>query len=798
MIAGRYVGLAALVIGSAGAALLDRLREVHSEALAAAELPFEKLVEGLETERSLSWTPLFQVMLALQNAPFEELTLPGLELTLLDVDPGIAKFDLLLSLAERKGRLEGFLEYDTALFDPTTIRRLEAHWRRLAAGLAEAPQRPVSSLPQLSAAESHQVCREWNDTEWPGAGVTDLPDLLERSCRRAPDSVALVFEGRHLTYGELGRRVGGLADRLRERGVGPERLVGVVMERSLELPGVLAAVLRAGAAYVPLDPELPSSRIAWMLEDALGAGPGTVLAGGRFAEPLRAAGLDVLTVEAAWTARPSSGWSPVLPGGDSPDRLAYTIYTSGSTGRPKGVMNSHRGIVNRLAWMADLLSLDGDERVLQKTPTSFDVSVWELFWPLVAGATLVLARPGGHRDGGYLVRCLQEESITLAHFVPSMLQVFLENEVEGCHALRRVVASGEALSTELARRFARRLRAELLNLYGPTEAAVEVTWWPCRWGTGRDGVPIGRPVPGVSAQVAEPDLTPTPVGVAGELYLGGVQVARGYWNRPAMTAERFVPDPWSGIPGARCYRTGDRVVRRTGGEIEFLGRLDHQVKIRGVRLELGEVEATLAEHPTVREAVVVLRDDGPGGDWLVAYVVPAGEPVEGRSLQEYLRERLPGPAVPGAVVPLEALPLNPSGKVDRRALPAPESHRHTAQAPFVAPGGDLERRLAGLWSSILGLEQVGVEDNFFDLGGHSLLAAELHGRLERELGADLELLDLFRHPTVRSLARHLSAGSGRAEEEASLAILQEQLQEDKQALRDRRRRARARREKSLV
>ncbi len=449
---------------------------------------------------------------------------------------------------------------------------------------------------------------------------------------------------------------------------------------------------------------------------------------------------------------------------------AYIIYTSGSTGKPKGVVNTHRGILNRLLWMQDAYRLTASDRVLQKTPFSFDVSVWEFFWPLMFGARLVVARPEGHKDGEYLVKTIVDQRITVMHFVPSMLQLFLETPgVEKCDCLRHVICSGEALSPDLQNRFFSRLDARLHNLYGPTEAAVDVTYWECR----RDGhlktVPIGRPVANTKIYILDSQMHPTPVGVPGELHIGGVQVARGYVNRPDLTAEKFVPDPFSDDPGARLYKTGDLARYLPDGDIEYLGRLDHQIKIRGLRIELAEIESVLIQHPAAREAAVVAREDTPGDQRLVAYVVlkPAS-PLSSTELRDHLKRSLPDYMIPAAFVGLDALPLTSSGKVDRRGLPAPKEQPRSEGA-YLAPRNGLEKTIAEIWRELLHVEQVGIHDNFFDLGGHSLLIVQAHRRLRGITDKDLSVADLFRFSTISALAEHLSRDS--RDEDAQVQVV---------------------------
>ncbi|HEX2092660.1 MAG TPA: non-ribosomal peptide synthase/polyketide synthase, partial [Longimicrobiaceae bacterium] len=650
--------------------------------------------------------------------------------------------------------MELTLRYDGAV-DAALFARAPGHLRALLEAMAGPDDPPVDGLPLLAGAERAQVLSEWNDTTTAFDGPATLHGLFEAQARNTPDAPALTFEGETLAFRELERRTASLADRLQEAGVGPETRVGVLMERSAELVVALLGVLRAGAAYVPLDPGYPAERLAYMLVDS--AVPLLVT------QPHLAGLLPEFTgervvVEPAPTLRAGEAAEQGPAGPLDPDHLAYVIYTSGSTGRPKGAMNAHRGIVNRLLWMQEEYGLTPDDVVLQKTPFSFDVSVWEFFWPLLAGARLVIARPEGHRDPVYLSELIEREGVTTLHFVPSMLQAFLEGgEPQRCRSVRRVVCSGEALPGTLRDRFFERLPwAELHNLYGPTEAAVDVTSHACE--RGRPVVPIGRPVANTRVYVLDAGMEALPAGAAGELYLGGVQVGRGYLGQPGLTAERFVPDPFGGERGARLYRTGDRVRWLAEGELEYLGRLDGQVKLRGHRIETGEVEAALGTHPAVREACVVVRDDLPGGPRLVGYVVPReAVEVSAEELRIYLRERLPEPMVPGAFVLLERLPLTPSGKLDRRALPAPDPS--ASPGAYVAPRGEVEEILARVWAETLGVERVGVLDNFFETGGDSILSIQAVARARRA-GVRVTPRQMFEQPTIAALARVALTGAG--------------------------------------
>ncbi|MBV9792209.1 MAG: amino acid adenylation domain-containing protein, partial [Chloroflexi bacterium] len=637
---------------------LRRVRDVCLQAYAHQDVPFEMLVDELQPERDMSRNPLFQVMFVLQNTPLPAIELPGLSLSQIPASSATAKFDLWLSMTEGDEELFGTLEYNTDLFDDATIARLLGHFETLLQSFVAQPTQPLLDLPILTATEQQQQTA-WNATEVAYDLDRCLHELIEAQARRTPDAVALVCPAidesdgpeQRLSYGELDRRANQLAQHLRGLGVRGcpqgEVPVGICVERSLELVIGLLAILKAGGYYVPLDPSYPRDRLGFLIENAQVP---VLLTQRHLDERLPAERLSLDTqrvyLDGAWAFvdQPATPPATAL----TPDNLAYMIYTSGSTGQPKGAMNSHRAIVNRLLWMQDAYQLCSDDRVLQKTPFSFDVSVWEFFWPLLTGATLVIARPDGHKDPAYLVRLIAAQQITTLHFVPSMLQPLLdEPDVARCQSLRRVICSGEALPYALQERFFERLDAELHNLYGPTEAAVDVTWWHCQPDSGRQIVPIGHPIANTQLYVLDRQLNPVPIGVPGELYISGVQLARGYYNRPDLTAERFIADPLSEIPGGRLYRTGDLARFLPDGAIEYLGRIDHQVKLRGFRIELGEIEAVLSTHPAVREGVAAIRTDRPNDPRLIAYVVPVpGRPVTATELRRHLRQRLPEHMIP--------------------------------------------------------------------------------------------------------------------------------------------------------
>jgi amino acid adenylation domain-containing protein len=607
--------------------LVHRLREKTLGAYANQDLPFERLVEALQPERDLSRAPLFQVMFVLQNFSWPKLTLHELLLEEVETDIVTAKFDVMFTIIEgqeglgQKGELYGKLEYNTDLFERATMQRLVTHYETLLTAALHAPDTKIGALPLLPPAERAQVLEGWNATDVPYRTGVTLHQLFAEQVEKTPDAVALRFEGEELSYRELDARANQLAHWLVKHGVSRDVFVAVCLERSLEMVIALYAVIKAGGAYVPVDPTYPKARIAFFVEDA--AAP-VLLTQKKLAEELPLAAGRVLCLDTDWSE--VAGESQSAPITDvGPEDLAYMIYTSGSTGRPKGAMNTHAGIVNRLFWMQEAFRLGADDVVLQKTPFSFDVSVWEFFWAPLVGARLVVAKPEGHKDAGYLVKLIEAERVTTMHFVPSMLQAFLEEpSVPSAKSLRRVIASGEALPLPLTLRFFAALpHAELHNLYGPTEAAIDVTWWACEQAPTLSTVPIGKAIANTHIYILDRHMEPVPIGVPGELFIGGVQVARGYWNRPELSAERFIPSPFvvGGHENERLYRTGDLVRWLPDGNIEYLRRMDFQVKLRGFRIELGEIEAALGLSKSVRESVVVVREDVPGDKRIVAYLV---------------------------------------------------------------------------------------------------------------------------------------------------------------------------------
>jgi amino acid adenylation domain-containing protein/non-ribosomal peptide synthase protein (TIGR01720 family) len=744
--------LPARVEVAAGAAIPPWLRalQAHQAEMRRHEhYPLSRIQAWSQVPRGV---PLFESILDFASYPIDESVEKAaqtLDIAVLDV---VEQTSYPLVVSVLPGRQLGLkVAYDARRFEAAAVARLLGHLKVLLAALPADRGRPLGALPLLTAPEEQQIVAEWNEAmAGPEAPLPVLHRLVEAQVERAPDGVAVEIEGRSLTYAELNSRANQLARFLLAAGARAGEPIGVAADRSLEMVVALLGILKAGGAFLPLDPSYPEERLHLMLAEACAGGAPPILLTQELLADRFARWVRRLRLDADWSqvAAEESG-NLDLPAW--PESLAYVIYTSGSTGAPKGAMNSHRGISNRLLFLQQAQPLLPADRVLQKTPMGFDVSVWELFWPLMTGARLVLARPEGHKEQAYLAELIASREITILHFVPSMLQAFLETPgIERCRSLRRVVCSGEALPRELVKRFFAVLgQVALHNLYGPTEAAIEVSCHTCQ-PVETGPVPIGRPITNLALYVLDPELRAVPVGVPGELYIGGVGVARGYYRRPDLTAERFVPHPVRGQSGQRLYRTGDLARLLPHGEIEYLGRTDHQIKLRGVRIELGEIETVLSGHPKVREAVVGLRRDRPGEGYLVAYVVPApGADIEGQELRVFLDKLLPEAMVPSLFVVMAALPLLPNGKVDRQRLPAPDRQRPDAARS--APRNPTERALAAIWSEVLRQEQVGIEDNFFELGGDSILSLQIASRAARA-GIRLTPRQIFTHPTIVALA----------------------------------------------
>jgi amino acid adenylation domain-containing protein len=746
---------------------LNQVPQVILDAHAHQDVPFEQVVEALQPERSSSYNPLFQVMFALENLSLDTLELPGITLTPELVERGTAQCDLSLLLWETKTGLIGVWEYNTDLFDDATIARMAGHFQTELEGIVANPQQRVSELPLLTQQERHQLLFEWNNTFAKYPQDKCIHQLFEEQVELTPDAVAVVFEGTQLTYRELNARANQLAHYLLSLGVKPETLVGICVERSLEMIVGLLGILKAGGAYVPLDPAYPSERLAFMLEDS--AVP-VLLTQQRLVDRLPQHEAQIVCLDTQWEAIAQYS-SQNIAGGVNAENLAYVIYTSGSTGKPKGVTIQHRSLVNYTTAVSIEYEIEKCDRFLQFSSISFDASAEEIYTCLIEGATLVL-RTDSMLDsiGVFLQKCRDWEITVLAlptAYWHELTAILSQENFALPPSLRLVSIGGEKALPERWKTWIEYVgqRVRLVNIYGPTEATVGTTI--CELSAANPAstqVLIGRPIRNVQTYILDRYQQPVPIGVPGELHIGGAGLARGYLNRPDLTQEKFIPNFLANKLGEHLYKTGDKVRYLSDGNIEYLGRIDNQVKIRGFRIELGEIEAVLSQHPGVRETAVIVRENVAGNKQLVAYTVPFQEPAPTNSdLRHFLKEQLPEYMVPSAFVTLESLPLTPNGKIDRRALPAPLCCHKEQEDNFVAPTTPTEKILAAIWAEVLGLQQVSINDNFFELGGHSLLATSVISRIQEALSIELALRHLFESPTIASLSKVIetvrSAGS---------------------------------------
>jgi amino acid adenylation domain-containing protein len=735
--------------------LLGRVREVALGAYSHQDLPFEKLVEKLQPVRNLSHNPLFQVLFALQNTPPRTLDLPGLAWSTLKVDTQTARFDLALELREGPEGITGVCEYSTDLFETTTIARMLEHLQNLLDGIVANPDKRLSALPGLTLEERRQLLSEWN-----GAGRARPPEqclheAFEAQAELRPDAIAVTFEKEHLTYGELDRRANQLARYLRRLGVGPEMHIGISFERGVELVVGLLGILKAGGTYVPLDPTYPKERLSFMLEDA----QVPLLLTSEKLLPLLETRQDIrgVCLDSEWGIIAQESTEKLTPGATA-ENLAYTIYTSGSTGRPKGVQVKHASVVALFAAARPLFDFKDTDTWTAVHSFAFDFSVWEIWGCLLHGGRLVIVSLPSAQSPAAFAKILRDEKVTILNQTPSAIRQLIEvgQEAEamagGEQTLRLVICGGEALPREVAARLLE-WKVPLWNLYGPTEATVWATAQQAEVvDAARSSVPIGRPLMHTQVYILDQQMQLSPVGAAGELHIGGLGLARGYLNRPEATAERMRPHPFSQEAGARLYKTGDLARYLPGGAIEFLGRMDHQVKVRGFRIELEEIEAVLEQHPDLRACLVTVREDS-GNKRLVAYLVAAQETVPTVSeLRRFAREKLPEYMIPASLVFLDELPLTPNGKVDRRALPPVDEAASGLAEAYQAPRNATEELLAGKWAQLLNLRRVGASDNFFELGGHSLLATQVVSWVRACFGVELALRSLFETPTVAELA----------------------------------------------
>ncbi len=741
--------------------LLKHIREVTLGAFAHQDVPFEKLVEELQPERDISRTPLFQVMFSLQNAPMPPLELGQVTMTLLPDDSMSSQYDLTIDVVEQAESMELLLEYSTELFERSTAKRILTHFTNLLESIIANPQQRLRELPMLSEAEREQILVDWNKTAFDRGHEQCIHQLFEEQVERTPDALSVIFDEQRITYGELNRRANQLAHYLEDSGVGPETRVGILLERSVEMPIALLAVLKAGGAYVAFDPSYPAERLRYMLEDSdvsLLLTKESLIVG----QPELSSRLIFLDAEQRVIAEHDSR---NLQSGAEPSNLAYLVYTSGSTGRPKGILIDHRSLVNASYAFINNHRMTDRDRLLQFASLSFDVAAEEFCSAWLSGACVVM-RPEAVMSHAEFVSLLQREKVTLvnlpASFWSEWLTAIADNELEIPDTLRRVIVGNEKTLEETLAKWQRLMgqKVEWCNAYGPSETTITASNYEPS-GTDRAGeekrtVPIGRPSMNVEMYVLDPAQQPVPIGVTGELYIGGTGVGRGYHKQPALTAERFIPHPYSRSGSERLYRTGDMARYRADGNLEFLGRVDEQVKIRGFRIEVGEVEAVLAQYASVRESIVLAREDGRGGHRLVAYVVGNNGGIKTEELRNYLKQRLLEYMVPSSFVMMEALPRTPNGKIDRRNLPDPGNAREAANELYIAPRPGIERVIATIWQEVLKVDKVGINDNFFGLGGHSLLLVHAQSKVTEALKVKVSMMEMFKYPTISALAEHLS------------------------------------------
>jgi aspartate racemase len=730
--------------------LIGRVKEVAVSAYAHQDLPFEKLVEELNPARDVSQTPVFQVMFGLQNAPRAAAELHHLNVRRISTEVRTAKFDLTLLLSDTANGLTGWFEYNADLFESATVERLRHHFEHLLASAAATPDTSIAALPLLAAQEQQQILLDWNNTSSPYPREKCIQELFEEQVRRSPNAIALVFNDQRFTYDTLNKRANQLAQRLRKQGVGPEVIVGVALDRSVEMIVGLLAILKAGGAYLPLDPSYPRERLSFMVQQTRAR---IILTQKHLVDQLPETQAQVITLDG------ESGEDEQNPARATlPENLAYVIYTSGSTGKPKGVSVTHRNVV-RLVKETNYARFSSEEVFLQFAPVTFDAATFEIWGALLNGARLVVTAPGIESLAN-LGDTIQRNNVTTVWLTAGLFHQMVDSELDKLQGVRQLLAGGDVLSVPHVETAARKLaHCQVINGYGPTE---NTTFTCCeRVTTNSVGhtVPIGRPIANTEVYVLSSDMRLVPVGVAGELFIGGDGLARGYLDAADATAEKFLPNPFARKRGERLYRTGDQVRYRSDGAVEFLGRLDQQVKIRGYRIELGEIELALSQHPAVQDCVVTTQTSKLGDRRLAAFVVPAaGQTARTEELKQFLNEKLPEYMAPSFIGIVEQLPLTENGKIDREALPNIDELTSKDNV-FVAPETDVERKLAVAWTKVLGLDQVGVHDNFFDLGGHSLLAVKLVNEIEKEVGQKIPLMTLFETATIAGLAGVLSNGS---------------------------------------
>ena len=725
---------------------LELLQQVRNGVLAAyanQDVPFEQVVDGLQIERSLSYNPLFQVMFALQNTPLTALDIPGLRVKSMAVENVRVKFDLTLILEEietdQGTYLEGYWEYNGDLYTAERITRLMGHFQTLLKGIVKNPQQKVGELPLLTDPEKQQILVEWNQTQVPYQDHQCIHQLFEEQVAKNPDAVAVIYEQECLTYQQLNQKANQLAHYLQSLGIKTEELVGVCVERSpLIIIGILG-ILKAGAAYLPLDPSYPPNRLIYMVEDS---GVSVVLTQEKLANTLQLENLQKVYLDQDWPIISQQSSDPPVSETQAKN-LAYVIYTSGSTGKPKGVLLAHKGVCNLATQQRKIFNIKAQSRVLQFASFSFDASVWEIFMALGSGATLVMGDSDSLLPGENLLNLLKKQKITIATLPPSALAVMPTDELPD---LQSLIVAGESSSADLLKKWCQ--NRHVFNAYGPTESTVCTTIALIK--DPQEKPPIGKPLGNFQVYILDPCLNPVPIGINGELYIGGEGLAKGYLGQPELTNSKFISNPFNDDPASRLYKTGDIVRYLADGNIDFMGRIDHQIKIRGFRIELGEIETVLSQHPQVQEGIVIAREDELGVKRLSAYVIPVTQQLTRQELRQFLQDKLPNYMVPAFLMLLDSFPLTPNGKVDRRALPIPEIDLHELEN-YIAPSTDTETILAQIWQSVLGRERISIHDNFFELGGDSIIGIQIVAKAN-QAGLGITPKQLFSHQTIAQLA----------------------------------------------
>ena len=731
--------------------LLEKTRLTTQAAFAHQDIPFEQVVKEVVTDRNLSLTPIFQVMFSLQNMPFDQTTsVEGIEIQAINPEKHAALYDLSLTANEWQGELLAEFEYKTEVFEAESIHRMSENFSRLVRAVLQEPEKAICDIDFISDQDKAKQLSEWNQTTYKRNQLQGIHHYIEKQAKISPAAIAIKYGDAELNYQSLDKQSNQLAHYLIQQGVAKRSVVGICLDRSLELPIALLAILKAGASYLPLDLSYPQERLDFIAKDT---GIKHVVSSGDLNEwktPESIQRINIDTDISKWRSCSSVSPKIELPG----TALFNIIYTSGSTGQPKGVMVSHHAMINRLLWMQETFPLISKDRVLQKTPYSFDVSVWEIFWPLMFGASLVIAKPQGQKNTGYLRDLIQQEQISTMHFVPSMLSAFLQTEdIDHCTTLRQVFCSGEVLSPPLANQFFDHIPdSELYNLYGPTEAAIDVSYYQCK--KSDTHIPIGKPITNTQLYILDANKNILPIGAVGEIYIGGDCLAEGYINNQEMTDNVFVANPYASNNhyNLKLYKTGDFGRYDHLGKLHYLGRTDQQVKVRGSRVELGEIEHRLNSHPHIRECLIIAKPNIHNDIRIIAYYIAEPPKIDPQSLRDHLSVLLPSFMIPTSFVELDSWPLTHNGKLNRHALPDPErSDLHSR--PYVAPRNSIEESIAELWAELLHIEKVGIHDNFFELGGHSLIATIAITRLQQGFDVKIPLSDIFKDPTIVTIAR---------------------------------------------